>query len=100
MSATDFAILVLNADDMTLSRGSQHSSPRDNVVFELGLFMGALGRNRTLIVLPDDADIKIPTDLLGITPIAYHKGEVADISSWIAPACTQIAKNIERLGSK
>lgn len=36
----DFAILVLSLDDMTTSREALQSSPRDNVIFELGLFMG------------------------------------------------------------
>ncbi len=46
----DFAVLFLTPDDMTASRGRRKSAPRDNVVFELGLFMGAIGRDRTFIV--------------------------------------------------
>ena len=44
---TDFAVLVLTPDDITLSRGTTIASPRDNAIFELGLFMGTNGRNRT-----------------------------------------------------
>jgi predicted nucleotide-binding protein len=43
----DFAILVFRADDLTTSHGVETFSPRDNVIFELGLFMGRLGRSRT-----------------------------------------------------
>ncbi len=32
---TDFAILVLSADDITISRGRRKASPRDNTIFEL-----------------------------------------------------------------
>src|SRR5688572_13507049 len=46
----DFAVLVLTPDDVTTSRGSVENSPRDNVLFELGLFMGRLGRDRTFII--------------------------------------------------
>ena len=46
----DFAVLVLTGDDVTKSRGKKRASPRDNVIFELGLFMGALRRERTYIV--------------------------------------------------
>ena len=44
----DFAILILTADDLTVSRGLERAAARDNVLFELGLFMGSLGRERTL----------------------------------------------------
>jgi predicted nucleotide-binding protein len=46
----DFATLVLTADDLLERRNASGRSPRDNVLFELGLFMGALGRGRTFIV--------------------------------------------------
>ena len=39
----DFAILVLTADDLVASRDVLSTAPRDNVLFELGLFMGGLG---------------------------------------------------------
>lgn len=67
----DFAVIVLTPDDATVSRKRSQSSPRDNVVFELGLFMGALTRERTVIVSPRNVDVKIPTDLLGVTRLIY-----------------------------
>jgi hypothetical protein len=45
------------------------ASPRDNVVFEAGLFGGALGMRRTFILHAKDA--KLPTDLLGLTVVRY-----------------------------
>jgi predicted nucleotide-binding protein len=48
----DFATLVLTADDLIEKRDLTGRAPRDNVLFELGLFMGALGRRRTFIVAP------------------------------------------------
>jgi hypothetical protein len=45
------------------------ASPRDNVVFEAGLFGGALGMRRTFILHANDA--KLPTDLLGLTVVRY-----------------------------
>ncbi len=39
----DFAILVLTPDDDLESRNQVFQSPRDNVLFECGLFMGRLG---------------------------------------------------------
>ncbi|WP_291997248.1 nucleotide-binding protein [Candidatus Accumulibacter sp. ACC012] len=49
IETSDFAVLVLTPDDLTQSRDHDAVSPRDNVVFELGLFMGRLGRNRCLL---------------------------------------------------
>src|SRR5512144_2432453 len=43
----DFAVLVLSADDFLAFRGQEFAAPRDNLLFELGLFMGRLGRERT-----------------------------------------------------
>jgi len=70
----DFAAFVFAQDDWT-TRGapqdadSGQASPRDNVVFEAGLFGGALGMRRTFILHADGA--KLPTDLLGLTSIRY-----------------------------
>src|SRR2546423_13791815 len=43
----DFAVLILTADDLTTSRDVEQPAPRDNILFELGLFMGRLRRHRT-----------------------------------------------------
>ena len=66
----DFAIMVLSGDDRVFYRGETIDSPRDNVVFELGLFMGAIGRERSWFVV-DSA--KIPTDLDGATYLSYSR---------------------------
>jgi hypothetical protein len=72
----DFAAFIFAQDDWTTSspaapsdRGSGQASPRDNVVFEAGLFGGVLGMRRTFILHADGA--KLPTDLLGLTCVRY-----------------------------
>src|SRR6478735_8853661 len=67
----DFAAFVFARDDWTTTDASQsaQASPRDNVVFEAGLFGGALGMRRTFILHANGA--KLPTDLLGLTSIRY-----------------------------
>ena len=67
----DFAVLVLTPDDLTDSRGIQSNAPRDNVLFELGLFMGVLGRTRTFILTTNSQDLKLPSDLAGVTTARY-----------------------------
>jgi predicted nucleotide-binding protein with TIR-like domain len=71
----DFAAFVFAQDDWT-TRGPApdeapgEASPRDNVVYEAGLFGGALGIRRTFILHANGA--KLPTDLLGLTAIRYE----------------------------
>ena len=59
----DFALLVLTPDDLTQSRATEMLSPRDNVLFELGLFMGRLGRSRTFILHQRVPAPKIPLNI-------------------------------------
>jgi len=72
----DFAVLVMTDDDQTLCRKVSQASPRDNVVFELGLFMGALGRRRAFPLVAQTADgvPKLPSDLLGNSAVFLPKG--------------------------
>jgi hypothetical protein len=76
----DFAVFIFAADDFmiggTLSAGADagQMAPRDNVVFEAGLFGGVLGMRRTFILHAHGA--KLPTDLLGLTAVRYD----ADLS--------------------
>ena len=67
----DFAAFVFAQDDWTTTDTSTsgQASPRDNVVFEAGLFGGALGIRRTFILHANGS--KLPTDLLGLTSIRY-----------------------------
>src|SRR4051812_9448850 len=67
----DFAAFVFAQDDWTTTDASAPglASPRDNVVFEAGLFGGALGIRRTFILHANGS--KLPTDLLGLTSVRY-----------------------------
>jgi hypothetical protein len=67
----DFAAFVFAQDDWTATDTSEsgEASPRDNVVFEAGLFGGALGIRRTFILHANGS--KLPTDLLGLTAVRY-----------------------------
>jgi len=63
----DFAVLVLTADDLIVSRGTERPAARDNVLFELGLFVGGLGRDRTFMLFDRKHPPALPTDLAGVT---------------------------------
>ena len=96
----DFAMLVLGPDDEVLSRDEKSDAPRDNVIFELGLSMGALSHQRTFMIVPREYDIKIPTDLLGLTPMDYKSGDLNDLASSLAPVCNQLRSIINKVGVK
>ncbi|MHB8902183.1 MAG: TIR domain-containing protein [Thermoguttaceae bacterium] len=95
---SDFAAFVFGPDDKIFSREEEYDAPRDNVVFELGLFMGQLDRNRSFIIKDHHADIKIPTDLLAVTPITYFAKEGEDLSPPVQTICTELRKVIKSVG--
>jgi len=97
--ACDFAALVLGPDDEVVSRGKTSSAPRDNVLFELGLFMGAIERARTFFIIPRDEDVKIPTDILGLNPLLFVS-RTGSLSDNLAPVCSDIAAVIQRMGPR
>ncbi|MDT0354767.1 nucleotide-binding protein [Herbaspirillum huttiense F1] len=98
---SDFGIFVFSPDDVAIMRGNTNHVVRDNVLFELGLFIGRLGSDRCFFLIPDSAnDLRLPSDLAGITPGRYE-GSRSD-GNWMAalnPVCTQIKYQIERLKS-
>ncbi len=100
MSRADFAALILAGDDRVISRDVTSDAPRDNVIFELGLFMGALGRSRTFLIHPRGVNLKIPTDLIGITPLVYEPVLEEDISASVGPACNELRAAILTAGPR
>ncbi|WP_180902961.1 TIR domain-containing protein [Vibrio parahaemolyticus] len=72
MKASDFAIFVFSDDDVVKMRGREQNSIRDNVLFEFGLFIGELGRERVFFVSPRGSELHIPTDILGVTGGNYE----------------------------
>jgi predicted nucleotide-binding protein len=84
-----YAILVLTPDDLTVKRGKEGNAPRDNVLFELGLFMGALGRERTFMVRCSDETIDLPTDLAGVQAATYSRRD-DNLEAAIGGVCTRI----------
>jgi predicted nucleotide-binding protein len=99
-SESDFAIIILTPDDFLESRGARKKSPRDNAIFELGLFMGGLTRKRTYIVTPRGVDIKIPTDLLGVTRLQYQRGGPKNLSRRLRGVKKQLYQLITKYGPR
>jgi hypothetical protein len=92
----DFAAFVFAQDDWTTNsppasaeQGSVQASPRDNVVFEAGLFGGVLGMRRTFILHANGA--KLPSDLLGLTCVRYGGTTAAELRVVNEKLCKAIA---------
>ncbi|WP_460044421.1 TIR domain-containing protein [Pseudomonas sp. S2_H01] len=92
----DFAIAIAQGDDIVESRKAHSAAPRDNVIFELGLFIGVLGRKRTILMAPTKMDIKLPTDISGITIVRYDTDIVKNPAS-AASAWRQVTKHFRGL---
>ncbi len=91
LDLSDFAIAIVQADDIVKSRGKKKSVPRDNVIFELGFFMGRLGRQRAVLMEPRGTDVKLPTDLAGITTVSYKAADDGTgLAVSMAPACNRL----------
>jgi predicted nucleotide-binding protein len=88
----DFAVVVVTPDDTTTKRGVAAPAPRDNLLFELGLFAGALGRARTFLVLPADAPPRLPSDLSGVTTTGFRSRSDGNLVAALGPAISQIMR--------
>jgi len=97
---SDFAVLFLTPDDITTSRGRRKASPRDNVVFELGLFVGAIGRQRTYVAVPEGKELKLPSDLLGVTHATYKMAKTGSFGKRLSAVTRLICERIKELGPK
>jgi predicted nucleotide-binding protein len=92
------AVVVLAADDFARSRGKAQSAPRDNLIFEAGVFLNRLGMSNVLLLREKDS--KWPTDLLGVTakefvrPPERQRGSTAIVASDIAKSMRQFVDNL------
>jgi hypothetical protein len=107
----DFAIIVMTADDLTINgkaldtidvnaiKNTAAPSPRDNVIFELGLSIGVLGRERTFVIRDKNPLLKLPTDLAGYIILDFEYPH-HHVSSRVAVgyACNQIKEVIAKVG--
>lgn len=95
----DFATLLLTPDDLLVTRDEHVLGPRDNVLFELGLFMGRLGRERTFVVRPEGNGVKVPSDLAGVVVPTYEwpRADGNHVAA-VGPACDLIRQVIRSLG--
>ena len=90
----DYAIFCISPDDLTEIRNKKVFEPRDNVVFEAGLFMGKLGLDKVLLVVCSDEWPSLPSDLSGLTVVTWRKHGAGDIRPALAPAILDIKRRL------
>ncbi|MDR3540478.1 MAG: nucleotide-binding protein [Desulfosporosinus sp.] len=97
----DFAIFVFNPEDITIIRGEDHKTVRDNIIFELGLFLGRLNsRKKVFLLKPRSVDnLHLPSDLAGLMIGDYDSNRTEDLQASVAPFCTSVMNQIRELGN-
>lgn len=91
----DFGIFVFSPDDILKIRDVEKEAIRDNVLFELGLFMGKLGKGKVFFVTPENCDdMHLPTDLLGINRGVYFERSDNNIRSAVNTFCEEVKEAI------
>lgn len=92
----DFAVFVFSPDDQVVTRGETQIVARDNVIFELGLFIGKLSRLHTFVVHPRGIRMSFPSDLSGLTMASFDPNH-PHLQAALGPACHAIRDAIKRV---
>lgn len=92
----DFAIFLTTPDDKIDIRGAEFSAARDNIIFEMGLFMGGVGVDRVVFVTASNLEsFRLPSDLAGVTHVTYESDRSdGNVAAALAPACQKIRQHI------
>lgn len=100
LDISDFAVAIAQADDLVRTREALRPTPRDNVLFELGMFIGRLGRHRSFLLEPMKEGVQLPSDLSGITTIPYRAGPENELLSLLGPACNHLRRLFNEIGPR
>lgn len=77
-----YAVALVTPDDTRIDKsdGKEYIIPRDNVIFEFGLFLGRLGREKTFLVTPNNTpDLQLMSDYKGVSGVSYSFSPTADV---------------------
>jgi hypothetical protein len=97
----DFALLVITGEDEKEKQGKpgnedeEKRKVNENVLFELGLFMGRLGRHKAIMLYDDDHKAVPPSDLEGIHKVSFSKRKAGgDLTTALEAPCKEIREYI------
>lgn len=77
----DYGVLVATHDDIVKTRGAEKLAPRDNVILEMGMFLGSLGLTRAFLLVEEET--KLPSDYNGVTVPFFSKGAAGSLDKAI-----------------
>ncbi len=97
MAEADFALVIATPVDKTITRGKTRATPRDNVTFEMGMAIGGVGLDRTIIVTPSDRT-DLASDLNGVTVARYRTDK--ELGEALRPLTHDIRKHISQRGPR
>lgn len=99
LELADFAVVVLTGDDAANVHKTAVVLPRDNVIFELGLFIGRLGRSRCFFFVDAESGTKIASDLSGVKPVSFYPDAVTtDHKPSLKTRVKLVKKQLRELG--
>ena len=75
----DFGVFVATADDLTLTNDKIVIEARDNVILEMTLFLGSLGKDKSFLLV--EKGIKLPSDFSGIYMPQFTKDDDKSIEA-------------------
>ncbi len=91
----DFGIFVFSPDDKINIRGVDKLISRDNVIFELGMFLGKLSRSKAFIIHSKNNKLHILSDLMGISKATYDDA-IENLAVAVSPGCDKIRTAIKK----
>lgn len=93
----DFAIFVFLPNDITTIRNNNFHTVRDNVIFELGLFLGRLGKERVFYLTDRDTkQLHLPTDLIGFTAGVFDSNrDDNNLKAALGPFCFDVSTKLK-----
>jgi hypothetical protein len=96
LNKSDFGIFVFSDDDITKIRNKDYLTTRDNVIYELGLYTGKLGRYNTFIIKPSSSEnFHLPSDLIGINIGEYDRNKLDNTVSAVSIFCSSIKRQVK-----
>lgn len=98
LQSSDLGVFVFSPDDLAKIRSTERPVVRDNVLFELGLFVGRLGRHRSIFLVPRGADLHIPSDLHGVIAVSFeaNRGD-GNMNAALGPAANRIRNALKKI---
>jgi hypothetical protein len=98
---SDFGVFVIRQDDTARIKRTNYTTVRDNVLFEAGIFMGALGPQRTLLLWPSghgSEKLRLPSDLAGLLRESYVPPRSRDAKPDLRSALASMRRRIQSMG--